>query len=80
MLAWPSHSWTLGDVGLVVERVSGGCRAQGMGTDLDPSAAEYLRTSIVNRHLKGTPSREAGQACPDSEREGAALPFGGNQA
>jgi hypothetical protein len=42
MLAWPGHSCTLGDVGLVVERVGGGRRAQRMGADLE---AELRRIS-----------------------------------
>jgi len=36
----------LGDVGLVVERVGGGRRAQRVGADLETEPAEYPRTSL----------------------------------
>jgi hypothetical protein len=47
MFALPSHSWTLvSDVSLVVERISGGRRAQRMGADVELSSAEYAFTAL----------------------------------
>jgi hypothetical protein len=36
----------LGDVGLMVERIGGGRRAQRMGADLEPQFCEYAFTSL----------------------------------
>jgi hypothetical protein len=47
MLAWPSHSCTL--VGLMVERIGGGRRAQRMGADLEPQFCRMRLYQLVDR-------------------------------
>jgi hypothetical protein len=48
MLAWPSHSCTFGDVGLVIERIGGSYRPQRMGGHSKPtgSSPDFSRDDL----------------------------------